>query len=478
VKKTGDEYFDSNEFRDLLAEYEKAVNTGQPVFMDADELAEIADFYQMTNRLDEAESTISLALSLSPGAIAPLTYRIHEALYQGDTQKAWQLLDQITETNEPDYIYNCAEILIAEGRIKEADTYFREEFRKVSPEEYQDFVVDVASIYSDYGYSEKAMEWMARAKQEDTPDFKELMARTLFGLGKYKDSEKLFNELIDTDPFQKRYWNALASAQFMNEDYSNAVQSSEYAIAIDPEDPEGLIAKANSLYRLNDYEQALDYYRRYLQYEANDVFAILHEGTCLINLGMNDEAIRRLEQGIVIAKAEMEDNDPIYLAELYEELAFAYNEKGEADKSLECLEKTDSLDCDHVQIEVIKGHVMLSAGRIEEAEEYFRNAVINSDNATQTLLRVIVSLYDNKYIEASYKMLQKFFRIAEKDNTEGYAYMALCCHDLKKYDEYLKYLKKACEQNPKECQTVLSHLFPEELAPEKYYEYLQSKMKQ
>jgi tetratricopeptide (TPR) repeat protein len=86
VKKTGDEYFDSNEFRDLLAEYEKAVNTGQPVFMDADELAEIADFYQMTNRLDEAESTISLALSLSPGAIAPLTYRIHEALYQGDTQ--------------------------------------------------------------------------------------------------------------------------------------------------------------------------------------------------------------------------------------------------------------------------------------------------------------------------------------------------------------------------------------------------------
>lgn len=478
MKKTGDEYFDSNEFRDLLAEYEKAVNTGQPVFMDADELAEIADFYQMTNRLDEAESTISLALSLSPGAIAPLTYRIHEALYQGDTQKAWQLLDQITETNEPDYIYNRAEILIAEGRIKEADTYFREEFRKVSPEEYQDFVVDVASIYSDYGYSEKAMEWMVRAKQEDTPDFKELMARTLFGLGKYKDSEKLFNELIDTDPFQKRYWNALASAQFMNEDYSNAVQSSEYAIAIDPEDPESLIAKANCLYRLNDYEQALDYYRRYLQYEANDVFAILHEGTCLINLGMNDEAIRRLEQGIVIAKAEMEDNAPTYLAELYEELAFAYNEKGEADKSLEYLKKTDSLDCDHVQIEVIKGHVMLSAGRIEEAEEYFRNAVINSENATQTLLRVIVSLYDNKYIEASYKMLQKFFRIAEKDNTEGYAYMALCCHDLKKYDEYLKYLKKACEQNPKECHTVLSHLFPEELAPEKYYEYLQSKMKQ
>ena len=42
MKRTGDEYFDSDDFRNMLAEYEEAVNTGQPVFMDADELAEIA----------------------------------------------------------------------------------------------------------------------------------------------------------------------------------------------------------------------------------------------------------------------------------------------------------------------------------------------------------------------------------------------------------------------------------------------------
>ena len=117
MKKTGDEYFDSDEFRELLAEYETAVNTGQPVFMDADELAEIADYYQMTEHPEEAEAAIKLALSLSPGAIAPLTYRIHEALYNGDTERAWQLLDQIVEKDEPDYIYDRGEILIVEGRI-------------------------------------------------------------------------------------------------------------------------------------------------------------------------------------------------------------------------------------------------------------------------------------------------------------------------------------------------------------------------
>jgi tetratricopeptide (TPR) repeat protein len=90
--KTGDDYFDSKEFQELLETYEKAVNAGQPVFMDAEELAEIADYYQMQGHLEEAEKTIQLALSLAPGAIAPLTYRIHEALYNGDTKAAWDYL--------------------------------------------------------------------------------------------------------------------------------------------------------------------------------------------------------------------------------------------------------------------------------------------------------------------------------------------------------------------------------------------------
>ncbi len=479
MKRTGDEYFDSDDFRNMLAEYEEAVNTGQPVFMDADELAEIADFYQMQGLMEEAEAAIQLALNLSPGAIGPLTYRIHEALYHGHTQRAWELLDQIIDKDEPDYVYDCGEILIAEGHIAEADEYFREEFKKVPADEYQDYVVDVANIYSDYGINDKAMEWMTRARYEDTPEFKEVMARTLFGLGKYKDSEKLFNELIDTDPFQKRYWNALASAQFMNEDYSAAIQSSEYAIAIDPDDPEGLIAKANGLYRLNNNEQALEYYRRYLEHEPNDEFAILHEGTCLINLDRTDEAIERLLHGVQVARQNAEEGITDlsqFLPDIFQELAFAFSEKGETDKALDYLNKTDGLDCDHVQIMIIKGHVLLSDGRLEEAEEMFRNAVINSDDATQTLLRVIASLYDNKYLEATYKMLQKFFQIASPNNIEGYAYMALCCHDLKYHEEFLKYLKKACEVNPKECRMVLGHLFPKDMEPEKYYDYLKTKL--
>ena len=54
----GDEYFDSEEFRDILSEYEQALRTGMPLFLDTDELCDIADYYQMNDRYEEAELTV------------------------------------------------------------------------------------------------------------------------------------------------------------------------------------------------------------------------------------------------------------------------------------------------------------------------------------------------------------------------------------------------------------------------------------
>lgn len=473
MKQTGDEYFDSQEFRDLLANYEETINAGLPVFMDADELAEIADYYQMSGQIDQAEEAITLALNLSPGAVSPITYRIHEALYNGDTQQAWEWLDQIVERSEPDYIYNRAEIMIAEGRIDEADRYLRDEFKNVVPDEYQDYIIDVAHIYTDYGYSEKAMEWMMRAKHEESDDYQELMGRTLFGLGKYKDSERIFNKLIDRDPFSKRYWNALASAQFMSEDYPSAIQSSEYAIAIDPDDPDGLIAKANGLFRMNNFEEALKYYERYSKQIPDDEFSYLYQGTCLANIGRLGDAINRLEQAMEIGGKQ----SPYYY-EIIQELGFVYGEDKQVDKALALINETDEMDCDHVQMELLKGHLLLTIDQLPEAEMHFRTAIAQCNDFNEVFLRIIVSLYDNHYLEAAYKLFLKFFIMAGDENKNGYAYMALCCYDLKRYDEFLSYLMRACEVNPTECRNVLSILFPEDLAPENYYDYIKDKMKQ
>jgi tetratricopeptide (TPR) repeat protein len=126
---------------------------------------------------------------------------------------------------------------------------------------------------------------------------------------------------------------------------------------------------------------------------------------------------------------------------------------------------------DTTDLMVIRGHILLENGMLEEAEETFKDAIRQSDNSPSVLLRIIVSLYDNRYVNSSYEMFKKFFEVVDvyaPDFNKGHAYMALCCHDLGKNDEFLEYLQKSVEINPREAKLVLGFLFPEGMEPSEY----------
>lgn len=466
-----EEYFKSDEFQELLYSYETSVESGNPVFLDASDLVDIADYYNYKGEDEKAVSLVVHGLVLYPNDALLNVFMARRALMDDDYDTARQHADAIGDKDSPDYHYLVAEILVAENRIDEADQYLHELYLTLPPEELADFVKDVANLYVDYNVSDKAYEWMMRSQDDDSDDFKELMARALYGLGRYKDSQRLFNELIDHNPYSKQYWNALASAQFMDEDYGGSITSSEYALAIDPKDGEGMIAKANGLLKLNNYEQAIEYYQRYISVIGDDPFVRLHIGICLVNLGKNKEALDQLQEALKVSQL-----DESLTAQILQELAFCYAALQQTDDALAALDKTAGLDCDHNDIQVIRGHILLSGDRLEEAEATFKKAIRDSAGDPVIVLRVIVSLYDNHYLKASYFMFRKFFKyVADEDFNSGYAYMALCCFDLGRTDEFLHYLQEAVERNPNEARMVLGMLFPEDMQPEQYYDYMLNK---
>ena len=469
-----EEYFNSEDFKELLESYETALQAGEQPFMDADDLVDLADYYNYNGEGDKAAEAIERALDLYPDATLPNVFKAREALMMGDNELAHHYAEAIGDKDDPDYHYLTAEILIAEGHIEQADLYLRRYAKSVNEDEWEDFIKDCANLYVDYGVNDKAYQWMMRSKGDDSSDFKELMARTLMGLGKYKDSEKIFNELIDRDPYSSHYWNALATAQFMDEDYSNAITSSEYAIAINPNDPDGLSSKANGLFRLGNYEEALEYFRRLENLMPDDDVILLDEGVCLVNLGRHEEAVSYLEHALSVADDESE-----VLPQIYLELSFCYSCMKQPSKALEMIDAAMELPGDTTDLMVIRGHILLENGMLEEAEETFKDAIRQSDNSPSVLLRIIVSLYDNRYVNSSYEMFKKFFEVVNAyapDFNKGHAYMALCCHDLGKNDEFLEYLRKSVEINPREAKLVLGFLFPEGMEPNEYVNYMEQRL--
>ena len=461
------EYFESEEFKEILRQYEESVKSGEHIYMDADDLADIADYYHYNNRIDEAEEAISLAMEYNPEAVGPMLYKAREALEAKDFETAEKYTDKIKPLDALEAVYLRAEILIQKNDIEKADSILSEYFKNEVPtDEYADFIKGAVQLYLDYNQYMKAFEWIARITGSDSEGFKELMARTLFGLGKYKDSEKLFNELIDKNPYSTNYWNALAGVQYMKEDYNAALTSSEYAIAIDPNDADGLMSKANTLYTMGNYDEALVFFKKYSEKVPDDEFGYLHQALCLINKGKLEDSIKLFEKAISVAAVES-----VYLPEIYQEMSYVYNKLGDMDKSLWCIDMTDNLECDHIHMTVMRGHILLTNKKEEEARKEFNKALELSNNDPKIRLKIIISYHDNMHLNYAYNQYQEFFKTVGEGHNEGYAYYALCCKDMKKDDEFLCYLKKACEYNPEEVKAVLGEYFPEDLNPKDYYNY-------
>ena len=117
-------YFESEGFRKLLKQYEDSVKSGHPAYMDADDLADIADYYHYEGRLDEAAAAIELALQFNPDAVGPLLYKAREALSFGNFKLARDYAERIHVIDNAEYLYLIGEILICEGKTEEADELF------------------------------------------------------------------------------------------------------------------------------------------------------------------------------------------------------------------------------------------------------------------------------------------------------------------------------------------------------------------
>lgn len=387
---TDEDFFESKAFREKLADYEQSIAEGRSPFMDADDLTDIADYYNYKGHVEEAHDAIDLALEIHPGATMPLVFKSREALQNGDLETAMEYAGMIEDQNDPEAQYLNAEMIIARENPEDADRYLLDEYEHMNPDRKTDFMVDVANIWNEYMYHDKAYEWAMRIKQTDETEVKELIGRIMFGLKRYKESGDIFEELVDRKPFSLSAWYALASAQFMDQNPSEALKSIEFALAINPEHPDCLMLKGNILMRKDNFAEAAEFFRRYSRQMPDDMLACINLASCYLNINRMEDARQMVE------KALDSDDDDILL-QACENMVFielASNNNGAA---MEWAEKAEQFTDDASESLMLKGHVMLCDKKPEEAMQIFQDAIMCAANPNAAKIRMIASLFDNGY---------------------------------------------------------------------------------
>ena len=290
-------YFESKEFKNILQQFEKSQTSGNPMFMDSDDFSDIAEYYFNHGDFKNAKKAVHVGLDIFPHSTnlwiikAKLT-----ALVEKDITKAYTYLERVEDKSDFEYIYLLGKLKLREEQTEEAEKLFRNHLNDLVKEERENFIFDIASLYAVNEQFMKAEDWFELLKSKTDDDCQELKGRILLGLGDYEESERIFQKLIDKNPYSVDYWTDLASLQAINDRFSDAITSCEYAIAINPKNSLAIIIKANSLFNLGNFEEALKYYLAYQQLDPNDVTIDGLIGVSYLQLDQPAKALAHLKR--------------------------------------------------------------------------------------------------------------------------------------------------------------------------------------
>lgn len=305
---TYDNYFSTKVFKRILEEFKQCETNSVPFIASSNDYADIILYYYQIGQREKASEVYEKAMKLYPNALSLMTGKIRMLLTEGKIEEAWLLAEQIEDKEDPEYSHILAEIMIFEGKEEEADQYLEEWYRERKDEEgMDDYAIDTAWMLFDLNLPDLACKWLDEVEYQNEEVHMELKANLLISAEKVEEAKTIINELIDKDPYAIAYWNLLAYAQLKNGEIEDSITSSEYALAINPEDNEATFNKASALLFLGNPEEAVHYFERYRKQVPFDPDCEFDLATCLCDLERFDEALVAIQNAEQLYEGKCKD---------------------------------------------------------------------------------------------------------------------------------------------------------------------------
>ncbi|MCQ2222374.1 MAG: tetratricopeptide repeat protein [Bacteroidaceae bacterium] len=452
-------YFEENEFLECLSKYEEALKNGEQPYMDADELTDIAEYYMLRNREQDANKCILLATTLHPEAIDPQIFLARQQLFHNNIEKAEKIAQEIVEQNDREVVFLWAEIAIKSGEIGKANKILSDYYETID-EEKDLFLYDSAGVFMDYEEWGMALIWATRLKEE-YPEFDRteiLMCDILVSCGRIKEATPLLESIIDRNPFEKEAWELLAEAQSAQEKYEAALESTDYLLAIDEKHHQGQVLRANCLYHLNRIEESHKQYEAYLKEVPQDGNIRFYDAMVLTAMEKYQEAYDQLLLAI--------DSLDHSTAEYYQskmQLCYILSKQNKPEEALGTLESSyleGKRDFDS-EYYFMQGHILLENDKYDDALSNFDRAEsLTNDLEGFKLMRSIEYIENERYTEGV-DILRNLLNSSMKDKEANcYPYLAYGTYFIKDHPDHRNYLHLAAQFNPKLTEYLFAPIYP------------------
>lgn len=453
--------FSRPEFKEALARYQEMRRTGVHVYFEPHELTLIAEYYADQGDIQASDEVIDYALTLYPENLDIQIYKCHNLISQGKSKEAEMLLHAMPDQTDYEVQLLYAEWHLSEGRRYESHKIFGKLYQE-NPD--IDTALDIAQICMDYREKDMAYPWILDAMELDPDDLAatELMATYQYESGNMDEAARLFNILLDDDPYSVEQWQNLADCHMQLEQMDKALEAIEYALAIDENNLTSWALKADWYMTQGEMDEAIKCY--------NHVEALSKEKDSIWNLlvymyyDMRDFR-KVIEYSDKLIDTYRTSSSQVNWSEIYYKRTISFLALGNQDEAFISIDRGLAYNEHDYRLYLLNGELLLLEKKKEEAEELFEYARRYCFD-DKKLRSVIAASYQRAgYYEealAQYKQLEHDY----PDNKKEYCFFIANCHfHLNQQNKAIAYLIWGAINNPEGMESTRRRLFSKQEKP-------------
>ena len=199
------------ELQEMAEQYEAAKAENRTIYLDADDLADLADWYAVHHKYAMATEVVEYGLGIHPDNTALLVEQAYLFLDTQHKEQAKDILERIAEESSEVKVLK-ANLLLGEGKEEEAEAILD----SIDDKDDLANIVDVSYMYIDMGFPEKALTWLTRGleKYAEEEAYLAVTGDCYYAQGLFEKATFFFNKLIDKNPYSAPYWFGLARCYF------------------------------------------------------------------------------------------------------------------------------------------------------------------------------------------------------------------------------------------------------------------------
>ena len=500
------DYFESDEFKELLSLYQNAVREGNSYYLDVDDFISLSDYFVDKGEVEQAENVLLQALKIHPEskAVKIALAGVLICNYKFDDAKI--LINDVSETDCYDVLYLQAQLVCAVDKdyvkcnllfnrwIEYIDEEFddEEELKDgeiIDPDEQfnycsknRDARFRILMSFAEF-MDKKEQETYVRQWLNDYIDrFRNLgrykedysIAEACYDFGQYDLLEDIITQILNLNPYYEHGWTMLGVSQQLKGEYTEAVNSLEFAIAINPENRIANLTYAQCLYANQNYDKALKFLLNSSDF-SEDATQNYYIGKCYYHLGDRVKAIEYFNKVLDSYKNKTVNDSNI---NFYFDLAEAFYLCDRINQAISILRIIINSNPDHTDSNMLMACIYLHNNSLYDAIELFSDLIAKSDFNELIITDVASRLMAYDYNAIAIFLLRTIIKNAQNNgNFKAFALLSISFYKENRIKECLQYLKILCENAPDIAKTYFYNMLPDSVLPSDYFEYLSTLIK-